>query len=108
MGMHATAVEKIIFSDLTLLIIAAIWHAWIWRKDAYFQAAIIAAIEWSIATGLIGYLWLRFLWAIPHSELMASLRFWEGGAYGLLVAVSAATPLILGPAFGLAWQLKPR
>ena len=107
-GMHATAVEKILYSDMTLLMLAAIWHAWVWRKDAYIQASLIAAIEWPLATGLVGYLWLRYLWAIPHDELMASLRFWEGGAYGLLVIVSAVAPLILGPVFGLAWQLMPR
>lgn len=107
-GLHATAVEKILYSDLTLLAIAAIWHAWIWRKDAYLQVSIIAAIEWSLATGLVGYFWLRYLWAMPHSEIMTSLRFWEGGAYGLLVVCSALAPLILGPAFGLAWQFKHR
>nr|NIS42702.1 hypothetical protein [Desulfuromonadales bacterium] len=105
-GMHATAVEKILYSDMTLLMLAAIWHAWVWRKDAYFQASLIAAIEWPVATTLVGYLWLRFLWSLSDSEIVAALRFWDGGAYGLLVVSSALAPLILGPAFGLAGRLK--
>ncbi len=104
--MHATAVEKILYSDMTLLMLAAIWHAWVWRKDAYFQASLIAAIEWPVATTLAGYLWLRYLWSLPESEVVAELRFWDGGSYGLLVVSSALAPLILGPAFGLAWRLR--
>lgn len=105
-GHEATISQESIDADIILGVLASVWHAWVWRKRAFLTASLVAAIEWGLLTTSAGYLFLVFIWSVPHDQALMMLKFWEGGLIGLLLFVMVVGPLIFGPVFGLFWHLR--
>ena len=105
-GHEATISQESLDADIILGVLASIWHAWAWRKKAFLKASFVAAIEWGLLTALASYLFLVFVWSVPHNDTVVMLKFWEGGLIGLLVLVMAVGPLIFGPVLGIFRYLR--
>lgn len=105
-GTETSVSEVSVDSDIVIAVLVAAWHAWVWRKKAFVKASLIAAIQWPVLTTIVSYLFLMFVWSIPHEQILVMMRFWDGGLVGFLALVFAVAPLILGPVFGLSWYFR--
>ena len=76
----------------------AIIHA---RRSAgprWLEAALLAALLWSISTAMLGFVQTRLVYGEDPTLFLDRLGFWWGAPYPLFVVALFAAPLLAGAA----------